>query len=302
MVQWGASNEKELLDRGLVAARRAIAIDPRLAEGHKAEALHFHMMGDWAGERRALDRAIAVNPRFTPALINSAALRFTEADVAGAERFLRRALEIDPQETFATMWLGFLSCMTSRPDEAIANAERVLQLSAHPFYVMAAKTLQAGVGLMKGDIGAAEQAVHEAVAHGADVPNIKCFEAAIAGVTGREDDSRRLLRELEDEAGLGSHSAMVASAAALRLGNAEQALRFLERKTVRPLAPTAVRLYSDLHALLDQPPYAPRRRAVSLVWPLEAPKIDAARHALFREVRIESGIPQGSDSLEVTSA
>jgi TolB-like protein/Tfp pilus assembly protein PilF len=299
MVQWGASNEKELLDRGLEAARRAIAIDPRLPEAHKAEGLLLHMLGDDAGERKALDRAIEMNPRFTPALINSGVSRFTEADVAGAERFLRRVLEVDPQEAFATMWLGFLSSMTSRPDEALANAERVQQLSSSPFYYMAAKTLEAGVHLMKGDLRAAEQATREAMARGADVPNMKCFEAAIAGLTGREEGAKRLLHELEHEPALGSHSAIVASAASLRLGDPEQAMRFLERKTVRPMAPTIVRLHSDLHALLDRPPYAPRRRATSLVWPLEAPKIDAARHALFREVRIESGIPQGSDSLEV---
>jgi hypothetical protein len=34
------------------------------------------------------------------------------------------------------------------------------------------------------------------------------------------------------------------------------------------------------------------------VWPLEASMIDAARHALFQEVRIESGMPQGSDLLK----
>jgi len=44
-----------------------------------------------------------------------------------------------------------------------------------------------------------------------------------------------------------------------------------------------------------------RRRArrihdLSLIWPLEAPMIDAARHALFREVRIESGLAPGSDA------
>jgi hypothetical protein len=54
------------------------------------------------------------------------------------------------------------------------------------------------------------------------------------------------------------------------------------------------RLDPELHSLLDHEPFAPRRAAATLVWPLEAPMIDAARHALFREVRVESGIPQGS--------
>ena len=41
---------------------------------------------------------------------------------------------------------------------------------------------------------------------------------------------------------------------------------------------------------------APLRVAQS-VWPVEAPMIDRTRLRLFREVRIESGTPEGSDVL-----
>ena len=63
---------------------------------------------------------------------------------------------------------------------------------------------------------------------------------------------------------------------------------------VRDRMPTLARLIPELHPILDHPPFAPRRREAPLVWPLEAPMIDTARNALFREVRIESGTPQGS--------
>ena len=55
------------------------------------------------------------------------------------------------------------------------------------------------------------------------------------------------------------------------------------------------RLDPELHPFLDRAPWAPRRLDVTLIWPLEAPMIDAARHALFKEVKIESAMPQGSD-------
>jgi hypothetical protein len=63
----------------------------------------------------------------------------------------------------------------------------------------------------------------------------------------------------------------------------------------RHLAPVSIRLFPGLHALADRPPYAPRRWDVTLTWPLEAPMIDAACFALFKEVRIESGRPPASD-------
>jgi len=67
------------------------------------------------------------------------------------------------------------------------------------------------------------------------------------------------------------------------------------RWVVREFGPTLVRLDPDLHLLLDHEPFAPRRMDATLVWPTEAPALDAARRALFKEVRVESGVPKGSD-------
>jgi hypothetical protein len=58
-----------------------------------------------------------------------------------------------------------------------------------------------------------------------------------------------------------------------------------------------MRLDDLMHPLLDLEPFAPRRSALTLVWPVEAPMIDRTRLRLFREVRIESGKPEGSDVL-----
>jgi hypothetical protein len=73
------------------------------------------------------------------------------------------------------------------------------------------------------------------------------------------------------------------------------ALRFMARPLVGDLGPCIARLSPEVHALLDRAPLAPRRWDATLVWPLESPMIDPVRFALFREVRIESGRPQGSD-------
>ena len=87
----------------------------------------------------------------------------------------------------------------------------------------------------------------------------------------------------------------MAAAAAIRLGELDLAVRLLGRKFIRDFVGSTVRLDPELHPILDRDPFAPRRASATLVWPLEAPMIDAARHALFKEVRIESGMPQGSE-------
>jgi len=120
MLQYEMVQDAEEATRlGLQAARRAIAINPRLAEAHKSEALVMKFTGDIAGSKAALKRALDANPRFVPALINLAVEAVSAADLAGTERFIRRALEIDAQEPFATTWLAQVLKWTLRDDQAI---------------------------------------------------------------------------------------------------------------------------------------------------------------------------------------
>jgi len=282
---------------GLLAARRAIAINPRLAEAHKAEGLVLRFTGDLAGSKASLRRALEANPRFTPALINLAVEAMTGADLAGTERFIRRSLEIDPQDPFATNWLVQVLKLTSREDEAIEAAHRLRQLSDDPLYVTGAHANQVWVHLGRGNLAAAEQALREGIADGARPGNMKAAEAAIAARVSREKDASRLLGEIEKEPQLAPAALSMAASAAIRLGKLDLAERFLNRKYLRDFVPWVVRLDPELHPLLDSEAFAPRRASVTLVWPLGAPMIDAARHALFKEVRIESGTPHGSDLL-----
>jgi TolB-like protein/Tfp pilus assembly protein PilF len=296
MVQWEvAPDRKEAVRLALEAARRALAINPRLAEGYKAEALALRCGGDMEGERAALLKAIEVNPRFTPALINLAVDDFCRADLASAERLVRRTLEIDPQEAFATVWLGFLCKHTRRDDECLAAAARLRQISSDPFYVTAVHGFRAWVSVDRGDLAGAEQAARAGLADGAPADTMKPVAPAIAVRTDRLEEARAQLRELEGVRGVGGGFLVLAAEASLRVGDPDLAVRFLSREVYRHLAPVSIRLFPGLHALADRPPYAPRRWDVTLTWPLEAPMIDAACFALFKEVRIESGRPPASD-------
>ena len=298
MLQYEIVKDPEEATRlGLQAARRAIAIDPRLAEAHKSEALVLRFTGDLAGSKASLKRALEANPRFVPALINLAVDAMTNADLAGTERFIRRALEIDPQEPFATVWLAQVLKFTSREDETMEVARRLRRLSDDPFYVTASYALPAWVHLGRANLAAAEQALRDGIADGADPDTMRVVEAAIAARAGRAKDASRLLGDVENAPRFGPGALAMAASAALRLGKPDLAEHFLDRKFIRDFVQLIVRLDPEVHPLLDREVFAPRRSSATLVWPLEAPMIDAARHALFREVRIESGAPQGSDLL-----
>ena len=296
MVQWRVAADPDEAKRlGLEAARKAVALNPRLPEGHKAEALILRYMGDNLGARAALSKALEANPRFTPALINLAVELFSHGDIAGAERLHRRVLEIDPEDAFATIWLSSVLIYTGRYDQAIALATRVRSLSSDPFYVTGSYMLRAWAHFFIGDLAAVERMVREGAADGADPANLKAVEAMLAARAGRLDDAKQILHGLRDAKTLGAGAVTMATGAAARVGDPELSARFTDKLVGMQMSVTMVRLDPELHPFLDRAPFAPRRLDATLIWPLEAPMIDPARYALFKEVRIESGMPQGSD-------
>ncbi len=296
MNQWGGAEPGWDLTRlGLEAARRASTLNSKLPEAYKAEGLVLRFAGDFAGAVAALKKAVQVNPRFTPAITNLCVDAFGQCDVAGAERYVRRVIEIDPQDGFAQGWLAVILKLTSRGDEALATLRRLRQLSDEEFYLSWVYGMTASVHLDRHDDTAADQVAREGLAAGADADNMQAVFAMVAARAGRVEEARRLATELERSAKVGGLMLNVVAGACLRLGLRDMALRFMERPLVRDLAVCLARLDPETHPLLDLPPLAPRRWDGALMWPLEAPMIDATRHALFREVRIESGLPQGSD-------
>ncbi len=296
LCQWGKSVDiAESTRLGIEAARRAIALNPRLPEAYKAEGLNLRFAGDYDGARVALKRAIEADSRFTPALLNLTVDSFSAADIAGSERYCRRALEADPQEAFGSMWMVVITALTRREDEALAFTSRILELSAESFYVTGVHSARAWIHLGRGDVAAASQAVREGVAAGARPDDMRAAETAVAESEGRKDVARKLVQELRQTQGLGSTSLLMLAGTALRLGDAEAAVGFLTLPLLRHLSNTLARLDPALHAALDCAPLAPRRRDEALVWPLEAPMLDGSVHRLFREVRIEPGLPAASD-------
>ena len=295
LCQWGASVDPvESTRLGLEAARHAIGLDPKLAEAHKAEGLNLRFMGDFDGSRAAHLRAVELNPRFTPAIINLAVDAYSRADIAGAERFCRRCIDVDPQMPFAYLWLSQVLGSTKRMAQALTTIERARALTNSPFYTTAYYMVRCWVHFDSGDIDAVERAISEGLAAGARPDDLRAAEARLAAQLGRQDHARELVRSLENAPGLSNGGLQFLASAALRIGEYDIAERTISRKLLMELLHTLLRLEPDLHPFLDRAPNAPRRSEGTLIWPLEAPMLDAACHRLFREVRIESGLPEGS--------
>jgi len=293
---WGyASDPAAMLAQGLAAARKAIALNPAMAEGHKAEALVLRGLNDNEGAARALARAIEANPRYLPAIINQAVAAIESGDVAGAERRFRRALEIDPQEAFATTWVMTITDLTGRHDETWALAERLLEITDKTFYVTASYMMRTVLTIKRGDLAGANSLLVRASAAGADASNVKCVEAMLHAAADRRAEALDVLRELVPLGGLTAGALLRLAQVAIQYGELDMALAFLERAILQGLVSTFVRLIPELHPLLDLPSLTPRRRDTALIWPVEAGRLDPSILGLFREVRLESGMPNASD-------
>ena len=297
LCQWGLNVDvAETARRGLEAARRAIAIAPRLPDGYKAESLNLRFMGDLEGTERALIRALEADPRFTPALINMGIHCLSRTDLAGAERYVRRALEVDPQDAFSTIWLSVLAHFTRRGEEALTLATRVRALSDEDFYITCSHAMRILIHLARGEVGAAAAAHREASAVGARPEDLRALGAAITVAEGGGSSVRAALEESAVSSSLVTASHLAAATAAIRLGELDLGIGALTSGPMKQIAPLFARIDPGLHPVLDLPPFAPRRLEATLVWPLEAPMLDASVHRLFREVRIESGLPPASDA------
>jgi serine/threonine protein kinase/tetratricopeptide (TPR) repeat protein len=293
--QWGVDGDPAEFQRlGLDAARHAISLNPRLPEGHKAEALNLLFSGDREGAHAALLRAIEADPHFTPALSNLCVFAVAAGNVAKAERYVRRVSVLDPQDAFSLGWVAMITGLTRRHDECLALTRRIRELGDSSFFRTFAYAERARLHLESGDVAAAAADAREADADGAREVDLRAIQCGIAAFEGRVEDARRLLPGLLGNTGLTSQAMVIALMAALRVGDRETAMTIAQHRMLAEFIHVFPRLLPSLHGLLDHPGMAPRRLDATLVWPLEAPMLDAAVFRLFRDVKIESGLPEGS--------
>ncbi len=158
----GALSPDEAFRRAKAAAKRALEIDPGLAEAHAMLAfLRFVCDYDWAGAEEEFKRAIELNPNSgdtydSYGLMLSALERYDEAiemqqraneldplahrqDVATtllragrydeALRHITRVVEIDPHFAMAHGTLGWASLFAGMPDQGIAALQKALSLA-----------------------------------------------------------------------------------------------------------------------------------------------------------------------------
>ena len=146
-------NPKEAGAKGRVLARKALEIDPTLAEAHTSLGLiHTWYDYDWVAAEREFKRALELNPNYPAAHLWHGFLLTTlgRADESIAEA--KRAIELDPLSDEANATLGVYFFYARRYDEAMQQLRKTLELDPHNWFahLYLARTYE-----QKGDLPAA---------------------------------------------------------------------------------------------------------------------------------------------------
>jgi eukaryotic-like serine/threonine-protein kinase len=132
---------------GMASAERAIALDPRLAEGYAARGILELLRNDFVDAERDLAQALQLDAEDAAALQGLGELRLLRGDATGASDALRRAERADPQNPALSSVRVFARQLAGNVDSALATARRAAEASPTsmmPRWVLGTILLDAG--------------------------------------------------------------------------------------------------------------------------------------------------------------
>ena len=206
------------------AALKAIALDEKDAEAHCYLGEAKRMLNrDLAGEETELKRALEIDPSSAIAHLCFGLLRSTQGELQQAVVEMQAAEKLDPLSPSIRNFASRMYLAIDRVDDAVAEAERTLQLD--PSYLYLEATL-ATAYREKGDFAGAIR-LYEKAQEAAQFPSSGL--AITYARTGRQDDARQILRQLIDRARVQYVAAESIAAVYVALGENDEAFRWLER-------------------------------------------------------------------------
>ena len=127
----GFAPARDVMPQALEAARRALQLDPYLAEAHNALACATMLYErDYALAEREFKRALELNPNYPQAMAwyGLFFLQWVSGRVAEARAEILRATQLDPLSAYAHVIMAFSSSTDGRAESAVEHARRGIEL------------------------------------------------------------------------------------------------------------------------------------------------------------------------------
>jgi len=215
------------LEKGKVAALKALSLEPKLAEAHAALGKTRYFELDVAQAIQEYQRAIELNPNYATAhqwYGNDALVSFGRFDEAIAEG--KRAVELDPLSPVINADLGITMYLARRYDDSIAQLKKALTIDPTFFYTH----YSLGIVLqLKGDLKGAIAEYERAKQLSSNDSFTVALLGAAKGLAGDKPAAEQTLRELDQIKQSQEVDNYARALVYLGLGNKEEALSALER-------------------------------------------------------------------------
>lgn len=193
LVQVGALPPVEGRQRAEVAATKALELDNNLADAYTALAHINHYNWDWAAAEQRFKRALDLNPNYANAHNFYAGYLMSRGRVDESIAASNRARELDPFSLAISAQRGFLLENARRYDEAIEQLRTVVAMDPNHYqaYWMLSHTYAANQQFDEA-VAAAEKAVELSER----APGALGMLGLTYGLAGRKADATKILNEL----------------------------------------------------------------------------------------------------------
>jgi TolB-like protein len=244
------------------AARRALALNPRLAEAHASLGLLHAYRSAGPEAVRELRQAVRLRSGYAEAHHRLALVWLSLGDPGRSRRRIDRAVQLDPLSPGARASRATALLIEGNEEEALAEARRAREIQ--PMYTGA----RIAEAMVLYHLGRLEEA--RSVLASLSGPAAEALGALSWTAGGEEDRAREILDRLEDSGDHPFHAALVlaalgeADAAFARLGRVERWSDLFALPAFRYLFPEV------LGELRQDPRYAAILRELNRHWGLEA--------------------------------
>jgi TolB-like protein/Tfp pilus assembly protein PilF len=218
---WGGKTLKDVESPSRAAARKALELDPQLAEAHVSMGrIKFGHDWDWAGAEKDFGRALEIDPNnldahFFHGMLFMALGRFPESIA-----HLERAEELDPLSSTVQSGFGRVLYRARRFDEALSHLNRALELEPGN------GGLHERLGDVYDQMGRYADALAAYEKGGGGSPVHRARVARIYARMGRRGEARQILEDLKAKAG-GRLPGVAAAGAYAALGDKDEAFKLL---------------------------------------------------------------------------
>jgi len=188
---WDSSEDN--LNEAEAASRKALELDPELAETHAARGLAFALRKDFANARMEFETAIQLDPKLYEAFYFYARTSFQSGDLTKAAELYEQASRLNPDDYQAASLLVAVYHGLGKPAEAEATERRALRLTErhielHPDDPRALY-LGAGILARMGDHERSLEWARRALAIDPDESGILYNVACVYALLGRTEDA-----------------------------------------------------------------------------------------------------------------